>query len=58
MADLGGPPNFDVASDGKRIVALFDVEATTPDETHLRVLLNFNDELRRQRANRPKAEPR
>jgi hypothetical protein len=58
MANLGGPPNFDVAPDGKRIVALFDVEATAPDETHLRVLLNFNDELRRQRAILPNAELR
>jgi serine/threonine-protein kinase len=58
LADLGGPPNFDVAPDGKHIVAMFDVEETKPDQTHLRVLLNVNDELRRQRATRPTGEPR
>ncbi|MEP7097900.1 MAG: winged helix-turn-helix domain-containing protein, partial [Dokdonella sp.] len=40
LADLGGPPNFDVAPDGKHIVAMFDVEETKPNQTHLRVLLN------------------
>lgn len=48
LADAGPYPNFDVASDGKRIVALVDVEETKPDETHLRVLLNIDAELRRQ----------
>ncbi|MCU1237042.1 MAG: hypothetical protein JWP63_5009 [Candidatus Solibacter sp.] len=58
LADLGGPPNFDVAPDGKHIVAMFDSEETKPDQTHLRVLLNVNDELRRQRATRLQGKPR
>jgi serine/threonine-protein kinase len=58
LADLGGPPNFDIAPDGKHIVALFDVEETKPDQTHLRVLLNVDNELRRQRATRSKGVPR
>jgi DNA-binding winged helix-turn-helix (wHTH) protein/Tol biopolymer transport system component len=57
LADLGGPPNFDVAPDGKHIVAMFDAEETKPDQTHLRVLLNLNNELRRLRATRSKEEP-
>ncbi len=58
LADLGGTPNFDVAPDGKHIVALFDVDEKKADETHLRVLLNVNDELRRQRETLPKGGPR
>jgi hypothetical protein len=58
LADLSGPPNFDVAPDGKHIVAIFDVDETKPDQTHLRVLLNVNEELRRQRATRPSGERR
>ena len=42
LADVGPFPNFDVAPDGKRIVALVDAEETKPDETHLRVLLNID----------------
>jgi Tol biopolymer transport system component/DNA-binding winged helix-turn-helix (wHTH) protein len=51
LADTGGPMNFDVAADGKRVIALFDTHETKPDETHLRVLLNVNEELRRYRVN-------
>jgi len=58
LADLGGAPNFDVAPDGRHIVALFDVTETKPDETHLRVLLDASDELSRQRASPPNGEPR
>ncbi len=46
---LGGSPSFDVAPDGKRVVGIFDAEETKP-ETHLRVLLNVTDELRRRTA--------
>jgi len=56
LANVGISPNFDVAPDGKRIVALFDAEETKPDETHLRILLNVDAELRRQRTNRRKAD--
>ena len=49
LADVGVLPNFDVASDGKRVVALLDVEDPRPDETHVRVLLNLDDDLRRRR---------
>jgi serine/threonine-protein kinase len=44
------PASFDVAPDGKRMVGLFAVEESKPDETHLRVLLNVGDELRRRAA--------
>jgi predicted Ser/Thr protein kinase len=47
LADVGATSSFDVAPDGKRVVALFDVEETRP-ETHLRVLLNVGDKLRRR----------
>ena len=50
LADVGPFFNFDVAPDGKRVIALFDAQDTEPDKTHLRVLLNVNEELRRQRA--------
>jgi len=56
LADVGPFPNFDVAADGKRIVALIDAEETKPDETHLRVLLNIDAELRRQRSTPRKAQ--
>ncbi len=49
LADLNTSQTFDVAPDGKRVVALFDSEETKP-ETHLRVLLNVTDELRRRTA--------
>ena len=58
LADPGGTPNFDVAPGGKHIVALFDVDERKADETHLRLLLNVNDELRRQRETLPKGETR
>jgi len=56
LADVGAVPNFDVAPDGKRIIAISDTEDTKPDETHLRVLLNINAELRRRLANPRQAE--
>jgi WD40 repeat protein len=56
LADVGPYPNFDVAPDGKRIIALVDAEETKPDETHLRVLLNIDAELRRQQLTQHKAQ--
>jgi hypothetical protein len=45
----GGLPSFDVAPDGSRIVGIFESEESDA-ETHLRVLLNVGDELRRRAA--------
>jgi len=56
LADVGPFPNFDVAADGKRIVALVDAEETKPDETHLRVLLNIDEGLRRKQLTQRKAQ--
>jgi hypothetical protein len=47
LADIGFFPSFDVAPDGKRVLALFDSEDAKP-ETTLHVLLNVDDELRRR----------
>jgi serine/threonine-protein kinase len=50
LANLAGIANFDLAPDGKRIVALMPVE--TPEaqqaQTHVIFLLNFADELQRK----------
>lgn len=54
MADVGPTFAYDVAPDGRRILALFDAGGTEPDRTHLRILLNVDAELGRQWANRPK----
>jgi serine/threonine-protein kinase len=43
----GGLPSFDVAADGTRVVGIFESEESNA-ETHLRVLLNVADELRRR----------
>jgi Tol biopolymer transport system component len=43
----GGLPSFDVAPDGSRVVGIFESEESKP-ETHLRVMLNISDELRRR----------
>ena len=56
LANIGPYPNFDVAPDGKRIVAILDAGETKPDQTHLRLLFNVDVELRRQQANSRKAE--
>jgi eukaryotic-like serine/threonine-protein kinase len=47
MADIGFFPGFDVAPDGKRVLALFAAEGAKP-ETILHVLLNVDSELRRR----------
>jgi hypothetical protein len=51
LADIGAVPSFDVSSDGKRVIGLFDAESSAP-ETTLRVLLNVTDELHRRGAAR------
>jgi hypothetical protein len=47
MADNGLSPGFDVAPDGKRVLALFPADEAKP-ETILHVLLNVGSELRRR----------
>ena len=47
MADVGFFPTFDVAPDGKRVLALLPAEDPKP-ETILHVLLNVDSELRRR----------
>ena len=56
LADVGPQPNFDVALDGKRIIAVLDAGEAKPDETHLRVLLNADAELRRKLGDRRKPQ--
>src|SRR5579864_1115415 len=43
----GGLSSFDVAADGIRVIGIFESEESNA-ETHLRVLLNVPDELRRR----------
>jgi serine/threonine-protein kinase len=47
MADIGFLPDYDVAPDGKRVLALLPAEAAKP-ETILHVMLNVDSELRRR----------
>lgn len=53
MAEIGFFPSFDVAPDGKRVLALLPAEAAKP-ETILRVVLNVDGELRRRAPARSK----
>jgi hypothetical protein len=50
IANVGGLPNYGLAPDGKRVVALMPAE--TPDaqraQSHVILLENFFDELRRK----------
>jgi serine/threonine-protein kinase len=50
MANIGGQSNYDLAPDGKRIVALMPVESpeTEKARSHVTFLFNFFDELRRK----------
>jgi hypothetical protein len=47
LADVGFYSSFDVAADSKRIVAVRDADDVRP-ETHVRVLLQVGDRVRRQ----------
>lgn len=49
LADTGIFHAFDIAADGKRVLALLDSEDAKPEPT-LHVLLNLDDELRRRAA--------
>jgi Tol biopolymer transport system component len=51
LDSASGLPSFDVAADG-RVVGVFETGSAAP-ETHLRVLLNLNEELRRRQATHP-----
>jgi hypothetical protein len=42
-------PKADAMPDGKQVIAVVDADAGAP-ETHLRVVLNFGDEIRRRLA--------
>jgi Tol biopolymer transport system component len=51
LADFGNNPTFDMAPDGKRAAVLLEAGGEDPKpETHIRVLLNVGDELRRRSA--------
>ncbi len=51
LADTGTRPEFDVAPDGKRVLVTLDAPGeTAKPETHLRLLINVSDELRRRAA--------
>ena len=51
LADIGVSSAFDIAPDGKRAAVLLDAarEDSKP-ETHIRVMFNVDDELRRRAA--------
>jgi serine/threonine-protein kinase len=50
IANIGQFINYDVAPDGKRIVAIMPADASgaQPAEGHVTFVLNFFDELRRR----------
>jgi serine/threonine-protein kinase len=50
LANLGLAPNFDLAPDGKRFVALMPAGSPEPRETqsHVTLVVNFFDEVRRR----------
>jgi hypothetical protein len=52
---MGFNPAFDMDSSGKRSVVMLDAGGESKPETHLRVMLNVDDELRRRSAAPEKA---
>jgi Tol biopolymer transport system component/DNA-binding winged helix-turn-helix (wHTH) protein len=48
ISEIGHFPNFDVAPDGTRVLAVIEQEGSRTDETHLRLMLNVGDELTRR----------
>jgi serine/threonine-protein kinase len=56
LADTGGALNLDLAPDGKRFIALLPAEAAEPREqqSHVTVVVNFLDEVRRRVAGQGK----
>jgi eukaryotic-like serine/threonine-protein kinase len=53
LADTGVLPNFDVAPDGERILALMPAPAKAPQtENHVTVMFNFDEQVRRRAESR------
>ncbi len=50
LANTGVLPNFDIAADGERIVALMPATAAPQDGEHATFVLNFTESLRRKTA--------
>jgi serine/threonine-protein kinase len=52
LANVGTAPNFDLAPDGKRVIALMPAEGPEPTQrqNHVMLVVNFFDELRRRTA--------
>lgn len=50
LPEVGTEPNFDVAPDGKRVVAVLDAGEELKPETQVRVVLNVGQILRRREA--------
>src|SRR5206468_9390277 len=48
VAEIGHLPGFDVAPDGRRVLAVVEKEGRRTDETHLRLMLSVGDELSRR----------
>jgi serine/threonine-protein kinase len=48
ISDLGTTPSFSLAPDGKRVAAILDLDRAPQPETHIQVLFNLPDELRRR----------
>lgn len=56
LATTGPYPNFAVAPDGKRVIAIIDAMDAKSDETHLRLWFNIHEELRRLGGDRKKIQ--
>lgn len=54
LADSGVLPNFDIAPDGERILALMPGARSEEQQTvnHVTVMLNLSDEIRRRTLSR------
>jgi hypothetical protein len=55
LANTGVMPNYDLAPDGERIIALVPAPTAVPAQSkdHVTVMFNFFDELRRRTAAQP-----
>jgi len=54
LSRVGPMPTFDLAGDGKRVVAILDADPRQPNDTHLRLLLNIDAALGRSSLREPK----
>ena len=50
LADTAVLPNFDLAPDGKRVIALLPAPESLESENHATFVLDFVDEVRRRAA--------